>query len=86
MKSITIHALDDDVFEGIKKKAQQDGDSLNKTIKKLLREALGLASEQIRIRREAFEDLFGCWSFEDAVEFEAVTQDFDCIDPEDWKS
>jgi len=31
-------------------------------------------------------DLFGCWSKEDVVEFESATQDFDCIDPEDWKS
>ncbi|MFT5366077.1 MAG: hypothetical protein ACI8V2_001019 [Candidatus Latescibacterota bacterium] len=85
MKSITIHALDNDLVECIEEKAQKEGVSLNKTIKKLLREALGLTPEQVRDRQEEFRDLFGCWTQEDVKEFENAVQDFERIDPEDWK-
>lgn len=85
MKSITIHALDDDLVQSIEEKAQKDGASLNKTIKKLLRESLGLMPEQVRDRQEAFQDLFGCWTQKDVEEFENAVQDLGRIDPEDWK-
>lgn len=85
MKSITIHALDDDLAEGIEKKAREEGLSLNKTIKQLLRESLGLMPNQVRDRREEFSDLFGCWSKEEAEEFETAVQDFERIDAQDWQ-
>lgn len=85
MKSITIHALDDDLAEEIKKRAQAEGVSLNKTIKKLLREALGLMPNQVRDRQDEFADLFGCWSKEEAAEFDAAVQDFERVDAKDWQ-
>ena len=42
MKSITIHGLDEGLEAMIEEKARQEGLSLNKTVKMLLREALGL--------------------------------------------
>lgn len=84
MKSITIHALDDELARRIEEKARTEGVSQNKTIKKLLREALGLTSEQVRDRREAFQELFGCWTKTEAREFEHAIKDFERIDAEDW--
>ena len=85
MKSITIHALDDDLAQRIEDKARLEGLSLNKMIKKLLREALGLVPQDVRDRREEFMDLFGSWTDEDAREFKEAVKDFERIDPGDWE-
>ena len=84
MKSITIHGLEDDLSERITEKAHREGLSLNRTMKNLLRESLGLSSEQILKHREEYMDLFGCWTEEDAREFEDAMRDFTQIDPRDW--
>jgi hypothetical protein len=84
MKSITIHGLEDDLDEKIRKKAGQKGLSLNKTIKLLVREALGV-SNQPPDHRQDFQDLCGIWSRADLEAFDGATEDFDRIDTEDWK-
>ena len=66
MRSITIHGMDDELDRQIREKAAAEGKSLNKTIKGLLKQALGGR----RSRREEFVDLFGCWSAEELTEFE----------------
>jgi hypothetical protein len=68
MKSITIHGLDDDLDEQIRHKAEAAGLSLNKTIKLLVREALGMA-DPCPDRRQDFQDLFGAWT---AADLEAL--------------
>ena len=45
MKSITVHNLDESLDAEIKKLARKKGISLNKTIKNLLRESVGLDKE-----------------------------------------
>ena len=42
MKSITIHGIDDPLAGLIKSRAQSEGLSINKTVKKLLEESLGV--------------------------------------------
>ena len=84
MKSITIHGLDDTLNRLIRAKADAEGKSLNKTIKGLLEEALGVCPS-IKDHREEFMDLFGTWSEAAREEFEQVTEDLRRIDPEDWK-
>ena len=85
MKSITIHALDDDTAELIKKKAEEEGISLNKTIKRLLRQALGLKELVQRNHREEFQDLFALWSDEEACELAKHVESFEKVDPSDWE-
>lgn len=85
MKSITIHGLDDALADRVARKARDEGASLNKTIKKLLAEALGLTPAPQSDRREDFLDLFGSWSDEDYEEFEIATRDFEEVDPRDWE-
>jgi len=85
MKSITIHALDDDTAELIRKKAEEEGISLNKTIKRLLRQALGLKEFVKRNHREEFQDLFALWSDEEAGELAKHVESFEKVDPSDWE-
>ena len=83
MKSITIHGLEDDLDEKIRGKAGEEGLSLNKTLKLLVREALGIG-DQHKDRSQDFRDLFGTWSSEDLEAFGREMEDFGRIDAEDW--
>ena len=85
MKSITIHGLEDQLDARIREKASQQSLSLNKTIKKLLTESLGLEPSQPSDHREDFEDLCGIWTREEAAAFNKSTKDFAKVDPEDWE-
>lgn len=85
MSSITVHGLDEPMDRMIRQKAQQDNLSLNKTIKKLLAEALGITSSTNINHRDEFADLFGVWSDEEHKEFENNTGQFSTIDADDWK-
>ena len=67
-----------------KKRAKRNKTSLNKTIKQLLEEALGLKPEMNENHREDFLDLFGVWSKSDMIEFTKNTKDCEKIDPSDW--
>ncbi len=84
MKSITIHNLDDPLDTLIREKAKTEGLSLNRTIKKLLAEALGLSLKKGEGRGKDFLDLFGVWSNEEVKEFNKQVGDLEKIDREDW--
>ena len=85
MKSITIHNLDDAMESLIQKKAKDEGLSLNKVVKKLLRQALGLDSEAKTENHKQFKDLCGVWSKRDLIEFEKQTKDLEEVDLRDWQ-
>jgi len=85
MKSISIHGLDDVLDEKIKEKALRQGTSLNKTIKRLLEEAIGLKPKDTEERRQEYADLFGLWSAKDLKDFNESIRDFDQIDEKDWQ-
>ncbi len=84
MKSITIHNLDSRLAALIERKAKEEGLSMNRLIKRLLAQALGLSPQPGEDRRGQFEDLFGSWSEAEFSEFEKHTQDLRTINPEDW--
>ena len=85
MKSITIHALDNTLDARIRERAKAEGKSLNKTIKGLLEEALGLSGKKSRDHREDFMDLYGSWAEADVEEFEQATRDLRQVDAGDWQ-
>jgi len=85
MKSITIHDLDDDLDRRIRALAMEKGLSLNKTIKFVLRMALGLEGGCQKARLDQFQDLFGAWSSSDFQAFQEQTADFSEVDPADWR-
>ncbi len=83
MKSITVHGLDEDLDTGIRQKAKSEGLSLNKTIKLLIRQALGVGERKPERRRD-FQAFLGTWSAEEAAAFDRASQDFGRVDPADW--
>jgi len=86
MKSISIHGIDRELDEHIRTKAAEMGLSMNKTVKHLLMQALGLAGKNLESDRREFLDLFGTWSDRDAKEFEEKTADFRKIRHADWEA
>ncbi|MEW6265785.1 MAG: hypothetical protein AB1641_22155 [Thermodesulfobacteriota bacterium] len=85
MKAITIHDLDKPLADLIKARAQTEGLSLNKTVKKLLEEALGITPAPRGKNRPEFEEFRGLWSKPDLLEFDKRTKGLRKIDPEDWR-
>jgi hypothetical protein len=85
MKSVTIHGLDDPVFKLLKAKAHDEGESLNKTVKKLLEQSLGVSSAQTQPHRKEFESLCGSWGKEEKERFDRAVSDFEKIDNSEWK-
>jgi hypothetical protein len=85
MKSITIHGLDDSLEAMIQEKARKEGMSVNKTVKMLLRQALGLAPGGNGDKKADFTEFCGVWTEADAAEFERTTKDFREVDLGDWQ-
>lgn len=84
MKSITIHNIDDELVKELAEYSETEKLSLNRSVKKLLRESLGMTSESVSRRRQEFIDVFGAWTEEEYQEFVKNTKDNEKIDPEDW--
>ena len=80
MKSVTIHGIDDPLAELLKSKAQTEGLSINKTVKKLLEESLGVKPWTKDINRGDFEEFCGIWSDSDLAEFDENTKDLNKVD------
>jgi hypothetical protein len=83
MKSMTIHQMDDLLAEHIEQRAQENGESLNSTIKGLLAKALGLSAREGE--PQGYRRFLGTWSEEEAGEFDSAVADFGRIDPGDWR-
>ncbi len=85
MKSITIHGMEDQLSDKISEKAKRQGLSLNRTIKTLLEEAVGLSPQNKKDHKDDFIDFLGVWSEEDFNTFQSSIQDFERINPGDWE-
>lgn len=85
MKSLTLHALDDQLAGRIKKQAKKEAVSMNELAKRLLAEALGVRSPVKGKHREDFADFCGLWTDDDKKAFEAGISDMENISPEDWR-
>lgn len=84
MTSITIHGLEDPLDSLIRERARNQGLSLNKTIKQLLAESLGISHTMPKNSND-FTDLCGIWSSEDLEEFTRSTQELSATDLKDWE-
>ena len=82
MKSITIHDLDSSLDVLIREKAKRHGSSLNKTIKRILRESLGIAETDNR--KADFVEFSCTWSKKDEESFFKQSKDLEKIDVKDW--
>lgn len=84
MKSITIHGLDDQTAGQLERISKEKGLSLNKTIKMLLHEVLGIKPRDITSNRSDFEEFSGMWTAEEAEEFSASTKSVSEVEPGEW--
>jgi len=84
MKSITIHGIDEKTEKLIKKRAKSEDTSVNKVMKGLVAEALGIDKNK-QDNREEFLDLFGVWTEDDGKQFFEAIKDLETVHPEDWK-
>jgi hypothetical protein len=85
MKTISIHNLDDQLVRLISERARAEGSSVNKVIKSLLAQALGVKPTATAPRRHEFEEFCGVWSARELKEFEKRAGDMDQVDPGDWR-
>lgn len=80
MKSITIHDLDDDLARKLEVYAKERSQSLNKSIKSILRASLGLPQET---RYADYSDVCGVWTVAEADAFDAAVEDLEQIEDDE---
>jgi hypothetical protein len=85
MKSITIHQLNDTVSRMIEARAKSAGQSLNKTVKALLEQSLGMRPPEDRRHADDFAEFLGVWENSDLKEFERCTAAIRSVEDEDWR-
>ena len=86
MDAITLRNLPPDLARIIRRKAKQEGTSLNRTVINLLRErAIGSTKAARRARYRNLDAFAGSWTREQANEFDSRLQEQRKTDPELWK-
>ncbi len=87
MSTLTIHALEPEVERRIRAKATREGRSLNRTLKELLAESVGVrpACGDNTDHRADFAEFQGVWNAQDVQEFEEATADLSKVDQADWE-
>jgi len=80
--SITIHNLDPLLYSALREQAESASLSLNRFIKNLLTQSLGLTKQS---KVADFSEFSHQWSQEDLEEFQASQTDFSTINPVDWQ-
>jgi len=85
MKSMTIHGIDSQLAQLIKSKAESEGLSINKTIKKILETALGVKPQPPQKNMDDFKEFCGVWTDDELKAFEENTSEIRVVDSEDWQ-
>jgi len=82
MRSITIHNLGEPLYRSLASKARRDGRSLNRTIKSILEEALGVTAGGEHRSTNVFQDLCGILPRGEAERLLKMEEEFETIDEE----
>ena len=85
MRSITIHGLDEGLDKCIRDKAKEKGLSINKTLKEILNQSIGLSDSSPPDHRKEFIDLWGKWSADDVAKFNEKLSACESVDQSDWQ-
>ena len=83
MSSISIHNLDLSIEQKVRQLAEKKHQSINKTVKDILKEVL---EEPVPLtgNRKRFEKFCGIWSEQEYEAFCKATEDFNKVDLENW--
>ena len=84
MSSISIHNLDVNIEQQVKRLAEKKHQSINKTVKEILEEKFVLPDAKTG-NKKRFEKFCGIWSEQEYEAFCEATEDFNVFNPEDWK-
>jgi hypothetical protein len=82
---MTIHGVDSHLAARLEQVAASEGTSLNRTIKRLLEEALGMKPKPVGHNREQFEAFLGVWSAKNMQEFREATAELASVNDGDWR-
>jgi len=86
MKSISVHGIDTETEKAIRERARAGGKSVNRVVKELIADSLGLGGPaKGPDNREAFADLCGSWTKEEADAFLNGIGLLETVDPKDWR-
>jgi hypothetical protein len=87
MSSITLHNLDNSLYAMLKKKAREDGKSMNRVIQELLAESMGQKKRPQKKGkvRDEYAELCGAMPSEELKRMENAEKEFEVIDERDWK-
>lgn len=80
---LTLRDIPEDLEKEIRRIARERGTSINKTIRELLSESLGI--DQSSGKKRDLSDFAGFWDEEEAEEFDKATEVFEKVDEELWK-
>ena len=78
----TIRGIPKDLEHALRERARKSGESLNSTVIRLLREAVGVNSPY---KKRDLSALAGTWSPEEADVFDRRVRQFEQIDEETWR-
>ncbi len=81
MNAITLRNIPREIQEAIQHRSRDEGLSFNKTVLRMLEEALGLRRGTSRALHHDLDHLAGTWSQEEADEFDAALAEQRRIDP-----
>jgi len=84
MKSITLHNMNNKLYQYLNKRAKEKGTSLNQTIKLILEEHFGIRPQQNK-KEEEFREFLGVWNKRELKEFQKRTDEFNKVNGDDWK-
>lgn len=78
-QQLTIRKVDEQLSSRLRAVSDAAGESLNSTVLRLLRDAVGVDARRERFRR------YATWTDEDAKEFDAALRAQRVIDEEQWR-
>ena len=84
MGTISLHGISRDLEKILKEKAKEKKQSLSSFIKQIIEKSLEYNDKKSRCI-EHIKKFSGLWSEQEFQEFEGAVQDFEKIDPEEWK-
>lgn len=86
MNAITLRNVPPAVARVIREKARKEQISLNRAVIKLLEEVTGLGDQSRKeVLHHDLDEFFGCWSKEEAAEFNEALREQRQIEPETWE-
>lgn len=85
MTVMTIRGLEESVTQALKKKAKQEGSSVNAVVARIIKEQLGLPKKPRAATYHDLDKLAGTWSDNDYLEFKRKVADFEKVDEGMWR-